>query len=193
VTADGFEWRTELCAFDVATGERKRRFPVRANGFSSLTLTIDGRRLAGCHSWSVGVWDLTEPDGSERGWVRVAAGKIGNHVQGCALSADGTRLATVTNRGLTLWDVTGDVPACEVFRSGKHRRAVTAVACSPTRPLIATGDTAGNVFLWDHAGNVLNRYDWGLDEVYPLAFAPDGLRCAAADAEGKVVIWDVDV
>ncbi len=26
-----------------------------------------------------------------------------------------------------------------------------------------------------------------------LAFAPDGLRCAAADNVGKVVIWDVDV
>jgi hypothetical protein len=59
--------------------------------------------------------------------------------------------------------------------------------------MFATGDTGGQVFLWDHTGRVLTRYDWGLGEVYAMCFAPDGLRCAAIDRAGKVVVWDVDV
>jgi WD40 repeat protein len=190
-TSVRFEWQTELRAFDLTTGRPTRRFTVRAGCFSSLTVCADGTRLAGRHSWSVGLWDLTATDDPGRGWLEVKAGNLRSHVLGSALSADGSRLATITHRGITLWDVTRPA-ASEVFRSGKHKRAVTAVACRPTKPLIATGDNAGKVFLWDHAGNVLTRYDWGLGEVYGLAFAPDGLRCAAVDTSGKVVIWDVD-
>jgi hypothetical protein len=39
---------------------------------------------------------------------------------------------------------------------------------------------------------VLARFDWGLGEVDAMCFAPDGLRCAAVDRNGKVVVWDVD-
>ena len=126
-------------------------------------------------------------------FVEVRAGKLGSYVDGIALSADGTRLATIGNRGVTLWDLANGAPAREVFRSGKHRRGVTAVACNPTKSVLVTGDTAGQVFLWDDTGRVLTRFDWGLGDVYGLTFAPDGLRCAAADAKGKIVVWDVDV
>jgi WD40 repeat protein len=113
-----------------------------------------------------------------------------NPVNAFALSADGSLLALAESAALTVWNThTSD----EVFFSGKHRRKVTAVACSPTKPLIATGDSAGGIFLWEHSGNVLTRYAFGLGEIYGLAFAPDGLRCAAVDGTGKVVVWDMDV
>ncbi|MBN9121790.1 MAG: WD40 repeat domain-containing protein [Planctomycetes bacterium] len=191
ITPDAFSWRTEVRAFDVATGEPRGRFPAHEGAFAGPIVSADGRRLAGCGSWSACVWDLTAPDAPESAVVEVRAGKLGTHLDGIALSADGTWLATINHRGLTLWDVSG-ASASEVFRSGKHRRRVSAVACGPTRPVLATGDTAGQVFLWDHTGRVLNRYDWGLSEVYALCFAPDGLRCAVADGKGKIVVWDLD-
>jgi WD40 repeat protein len=193
VTQNGFDWVTEIRAFDVATGEPKGGFPAREGHFSWLTMSADGRRLAGRGSWSASVWDLTTPGAPESWVLEVRAGKIGTHMQGIALSASGTELATITSRGLAFWDVTHGTAATELFRSGKHKRRVSAVACCPTKPLLATGDTAGQVFLWDHTGRVLTRYDWGLGEVHALCFAPDGLRCAAADNAGKVVVWDVDV
>jgi len=48
------------------------------------------------------------------------------------------------------------------------------------------------VFYWDAKGNVTRRFEWGLEKIAVLRFSPDGLRCAAADVTGKVVIWDVD-
>lgn len=106
-----------------------------------------------------------------------------------ALSADGARLVATDNRSVTVWDVaTGK----EVFRSGKHRRAVESAACNPTRPVFVAGDSAGKVFLWGYTGNVLTRFDWALGEIRGLCFAPDGLRCAAVDRQGKVVVWDVE-
>lgn len=192
VTQRGFEHFTDIGALDVATGAPVATFPERQGRFAYLALSADGRRLAGYGAFSACVWDLTAPNDPGARALVVRAGKLGNHVSGVALSADGTRLATITARGLALWDVTGGTAAPELFRSGKHRRRVSAVACRPTGPLIATGDVAGQVFLWDHAGRVLTRYDWGLGEVHALCFAPDGLRCAAADDKGKVVLWDVD-
>jgi WD40 repeat protein len=109
-----------------------------------------------------------------------------------ALSSDGTRLAVALAAipGLRVWDTqTGT----ELFRSGKHRRHVTAVAYSPDRPLLGSGDTGGQVFIWHGADVPVRRYDWGLSKVAGLRFAPDGFRCAAVDVTGKVVIWDVDV
>src|SRR5262249_35499950 len=111
-------------------------------------------------------------------------------VNAFALNSDGSQLAAAESTALSVWNtLTGE----EVFRSGKHRRKVLAVACNPTKPILATGDNAGQIFLWDYAGNVLTRYDWKLGEIYGLTFAPDGLRGAAVDQNGKVVIWDVDV
>jgi WD40 repeat protein len=113
-----------------------------------------------------------------------------HHVHHFALSADGAHLAAVSSFGLSIWKTNSGE---RVVHSGKHRRSVNSVACNPAKPILATGDRAGHVFLWDYTGNVLARYDWKLDEVHGLAFAPDGLRCAAVDDTGKVVIWDVDV
>jgi WD40 repeat protein len=151
-----------------------------------LAISADGRWLAGQSETALRVWNV----GGRNLPARPSMSRKMTGINGFAISADGARLAVAGNRGLGLWDTaTGK----EALRSGKHRRAVTAVACSPAGPILATGDAAGNVFLWDHAGNVLNRYAWGLGKVNGLAFAPDGLRCAAADEKCKVVIWDVEV
>lgn len=164
-------------------------FAWSADAACELAISADGRRLAG---WTgdrpaatLHVWNVDGPKLSSRGAMAVPFAELNNF----AISADGARLAAVNRRGLTVWDT---ATRKEVFRSGKHRRGVTAVACHPSKPLIATGDTAGGVFFWDHAGNVLTRFDWKLSRVIGLAFAPDGLRCAAADDTAKVVIWDVD-
>jgi WD40 repeat protein len=151
-----------------------------------LAISTSGDRLAVSGYDGLKVWNVA----TKRPAELLVLERPPRLVRDFALSNDGTRLATVDTSGLTIWDVTSGE---QVVRSGKHRRAVLAVACSPTKPVLATGDNAGQVFLWDYTGHVLTRYDWGLGEVYGLAFAPDGLRCAVADEKGKVVVWDVDV
>jgi WD40 repeat protein len=112
-----------------------------------------------------------------------------DRVHDFALTHDGKLLAVADGYALTLRD---SANGKQVARSGQHRRAVTAVACSPKQPLLVSGDKTGKVFLWDTTGRVLKRYDWGLGEVYGLTFDADGLRAAAVDASGKVVVWDID-
>jgi WD40 repeat protein len=179
---------TEIQCYDVTTLACRNTVARHHDDPSAMAGSADGRKLAtgdpGAEGKPVRVWDVVAGEGAEAAAV-VPKGKL----RGFALSADGSRLGTVSTRGVTLWDA---ATGAEVFSSGKHRREVKAVCFHSTRPLAATGDGSGNVFLWDFAGRVLTRYDWGLLTVYSLAFAPDGLRCAAANAF-RVVIWDVDV
>jgi|GEM_PF-2358209 len=133
------------------------------------------------------VWNIA--NGNLPGQARVRI-EPPNVVNAFALTSAGDLLAVAESTALSLWNTTSGE---EVFRSGKHRRKVTTVACSPAHPILITGDKAGHVFVWDYRGNILARYDWGLGEIYSLAFAPDGLRAAAVDHSGKLVVWDVDV
>ncbi|VTR92200.1 wd40 repeat-containing protein : Putative vegetative incompatibility protein het-e-1 protein OS=Botryotinia fuckeliana (strain BcDW1) GN=BcDW1_1632 PE=4 SV=1: WD40 [Gemmata massiliana] len=41
-------------------------------------------------------------------------------------------------------------------------------------------------------GNVLQSFQWGKKPLYSVAFAPDGLTCAAGGPNGRVVVWDID-
>jgi WD40 repeat protein len=151
----------------------------------ALTVSGDGRWLAVRGRRYIRLWRLGGPK-----WPSRPVACVKHESGHFALSNDGSRLATADGSVLTLWDAATGKP---VGRSAKHRSRVTAVACSPVGPLLVTGDSAGKVFLWDAAGRVLTRYNWGLKEVAALAFAPDGLRAAAVDRTGKVVIWDVDL
>jgi WD40 repeat protein len=161
-------------------------FAVRYGEIHRVALSADGRWFAADDNVWITTWHL----GGEKVPGRPAARtEPDGHVSGIALTHDGAVLTCATSRGVFAWDASTGKP---LFKSGKHRRAATALACSPTRPLIATGDGAGRVFFWDVRGNVLKKFDWGLKDVIGLAFAPDGLRCAAVDYPGKLVVWDVD-
>jgi WD40 repeat protein len=155
---------------------------AEANGLMS---SADGNWVAVGSNKGVQLWNVS---GAKR--AKKPALHLNPQDGAAALSADGGLLVSPGQYALRAFNTaTGEL----VFSSGKHKRAVWSAACCPTRPLIASGDSKGNVFFWDHTGNVLKRYDWGLKDGRALCFAPDGLRCAAADGTGKVVVWDVDV
>lgn len=135
---------------------------------------------------SLRVWCIPDEKLPKRARVRIAPR---NPVNAFGLAHDGKLLAVADGYALSLWDTSNGE---KVASSGQHRRAVTAVACSPKQPLLVSGDNVGKVFLWDTTGRILKRYDWGLGAVSGLAFDPDGLRAAAVDEGGKVVVWDID-
>lgn len=177
--------KSELRALAVADLSLRAKFAEIDDQIERLRISADGRWLAGYSRNTLRAWHV----GGPKLPARAALSKFVLGVGDFALSADGSRLVAGDSHVLYGWDAASGT---EVFRSGKHRRGVTAVACSPTRPLVVSGDNAGKVFLWDHAGRVLTRFDWGLGRVSGLAFAADGLRCAAVGGTGKVVVWDVD-
>jgi WD40 repeat protein len=184
----------EVWQFDAATLERQRKFAWQKGSPWEMVGSADARWLATGRTpndETIRVWEVpsAKPEGVTTDDRPPVAIKLKARPTRFALSADGAHLATIGTKSVTLWNA---ATGRELWASGKHRRGVSAAAFCPTRPLLATGDSAGNVFMWDFAGRVLARYDFGLRDVYGLTFAPDGLRCAAVGID-QVVLWDVDV
>jgi WD40 repeat protein len=187
VSIFNFGGKSDLRLFGTANLKRWTSFAQMDERVDRLALSADGRWLAGHSSWvTLRVWNVSRSKLPVHTSITVETRVSPNDF---ALSADGSRLVAGDSYALYVWDT---ATGARVVHSGKHRRGVMAVACNPTKPIIATGDNVGNVFLWDHAGNILTRFDWGLGHVSGLTFAADGLRCAAIGGTGKVVIWDVD-
>jgi WD40 repeat protein len=68
----------------------------------------------------------------------------------------------------------------------------SALAISADGRRVLTGDTDGEVTLWDAAGAPLQRYDWGVGGPIAAAFARDGMRAAVGGNAGQIVVWDLD-
>jgi WD40 repeat protein len=68
---------------------------------------------------------------------------------------------------------------------------ITDLAFAPDGELWALGYTDGTVRLRTREREVA-RFDWGIGRVASVAFAPDGLTCAAGGENGQIVLWDVD-
>lgn len=73
----------------------------------------------------------------------------------------------------------------------RHTDWITAVEFSPDGKLLATGDRAGNAFVWETRGAredaVLKGHGGGITSV---AWRPDGAVLATASEDGKVRLWD---
>jgi WD40 repeat protein len=66
-------------------------------------------------------------------------------------------------------------------------------AFSPDGNTLAVVDAAGAARFLDPASGAVRRaFRWRRGPLYSVAFAPDGLTCAAGAGAGRVLVWDVD-
>jgi WD40 repeat protein len=106
-------------------------------------------------------------------------------------SPDGCVLAGLVDKHLTVWDaetweeVFGPLP-------GVAQGSSLSIAFHPFSGQLLTGDTNGEVSCWDmNSWRVGTTFRWDVGPIYCLAFAPDGLRAAAA-GHGAIILWDFD-
>lgn len=70
--------------------------------------------------------------------------------------------------------------------------SITAVVFSPDSGLLATGDTNGEIYLWQVAnGRQLLSFKEHTNSVWSVAFSPDGKWLASASGDRTVRLWDV--
>ena len=96
-----------------------------------------------------------------------------------------------------------EVATGEKLKGPKEKASVNGVAFSPDGATLLTAREDGTVGVWDVPSassdgvaatwKLRREYAWKIGKLFSVAFAPDGLTCAAGGEKGRVVVWDVDV
>jgi WD40 repeat protein len=88
---------------------------------------------------------------------------------------------------VTVWDLSSKSATAALPVGG----SVSALAVSADGRRVLTGNTDGEVTLWDAAGARLQRYAWGVKVPIAAAFARNGMRAAVGGTDGQILVWDL--
>jgi WD40 repeat protein len=113
-------------------------------------------------------------------------------VPALAVSPDGLLLAVAAGVQLEVCDLATGRRRGAVRSEG--RKHFTDVAFHPSGRVLAASSNHETIRVFDAASLAeVATFDWQVGPVRRVAFAPDGMRAAAAGKTGKVVVWDVDL
>ncbi len=144
----------------------------------------------------VQVWSLTD-----REMIR-SIGPNENTKHAVALSADGALVAAGDGQDIQIWDVASG-EAVQRLQGGwedeaaqqdwlGHQHQISALAFSPDGTYLASGDVAGNMWIWDlEDGEAAWETRGHLGSVADLSFEPDGNFLVSGGSDNMVRIWQI--
>lgn len=101
------------------------------------------------------------------------------------------RIVAVSRRELSVWGTASDDPVLMVPDTGV---GLLAEDVSPDGRFVAAGAADGVVRVWGmEESEPIASFAWDVGAIRGVAFAPDGLTCAAAGERGRVVLWDFEL
>jgi WD40 repeat protein len=167
-----------------------RRLPsIDGPGFSfqELLLSPDERRLAGLTYGGALVYD------HQRGPVDASTAvelELDDQPDTMTFRPDGTEIAIIFGYDVLFWDGRSRT-ATSVQPTGNV--VMSDLCYSPDGRSLVLACDDGSVRVWDRIeGRQMQAFDWKLgSKVFSVAFAPDGMTCAAGGTEGQIVLWDV--
>ena len=132
---------------------------------------------------------------ASKNWIdKLSAWFHGPSIYALAFAQDGKTLAVGTrNHEIQLWDMT-TLQRVGILKGHKH--VVCELVFSPDNAILASGDTGGNIHLWElRIGNHLTTYkgyEGHKDYIRTLTFAPDGKTLASINGhDGTILLWNV--
>jgi len=178
-----------LWLWDLSSGKAVYRLSQLDDGVSSIAFAPDGKTFAAADEGSALTWEVQS--GRQIHWF---AGPARCSVTGLSFSADRLTLAAKNTDGLSLWDVTTH----EVRRKLAHPDVVWSVAFAPDGKILATGDYAGVIRIYElERGELVRKLaangkrDEEASGITSFAFTPDGKTLASGGYDRIVTLWDL--
>jgi WD40 repeat protein len=168
--------------WDVTTKKEVRRFAASTSRITSMSFSLDGRRLLFRDAESIQVWDLSAARVVNKWNIATDAGEP------AVFSADANRIVIGRRDGsLELWNV---INGRVVARLKGHAQRVNSVAAVRNSQRIVSGSDDRTARVWDIAtGKQIHRLAHD-GPVTMVAFAADGDQIVTAHGHWTVELWD---
>jgi WD40 repeat protein len=169
--------------YEVGRWAKVRELPIVA-GAGYFLFSPDGRTVIEPNTFTC--WDLATG--------RQVAGDVAleHSASRSAISSDGMRLISMSDRDVAFLMLASPANSTRyklLHRQQAHKLFARAAAFSPDDRLAATG--ADDIVLWDVASmNILARMEH-TDNVWSLAFSPDGRWLVSTHGDGAILLWDI--
>ena len=153
---------------------------------NSVAFSPNGELLAsGGDDHQCKLWDVQNQETIAT--LEHITGRNRSQIKAVTFSSDGQLLVTAGWQA-KLWNVLNQ----EEVATLQHDQWVWAVAFSPDGQLLAAGDDAGTVKIWDiQKRQAIAQLEGDTTRVYSVVFAPDGRTLATAGYQGLIKLWAV--
>ncbi len=158
--------------------------PTESGGVWAVSFLRDGRIVSGMEDGTIKLWN-----GTTGAILRTLEPRLEGNIWATDVSPDEKFLVVASDeQNVPFWTLTNNRPAGLAFT---HPTSVKSAVFSPVGTLLATGDRASTVRVWDWELQIPVELKGHRGTVHALAFNPTGTRLASAGSDGTVRVWEM--